>query len=130
MREEMPLKKRLDSVIDRYKNHPEFIGIDIADPNQAGAVDDTLLHIAARKGDLEAIDVLIASGAQINIRGDLGNTPLHQAAMRGQVESVKKLLSLGADLSVKNEYDQTALDVAMIGGHQSVVEILKANISS
>ena len=96
----MTMKMKLAAVIKKYQGHPEFLGIDIVDPNQPGAVDDTLLHLTARTGDLEGIEVLIASGAQVNAIGDLGNTPLHQAAMMGKVDSVRKLLQLGADSSL------------------------------
>jgi uncharacterized protein len=121
----MTLKKKLAAVIKKYEGHPEFLGIDIVDPNQPGAVDDTLLHLTARTGDLESIEVLIASGAQVNAVGDLGNTPLHQAAMMGKADSARKLLQLGADPSLRNKFDQTALEVAELGGHHEIAEILK-----
>jgi ankyrin repeat protein len=121
----MTLNKKLATVIKKYQGHPEFLGIDIVDPNQPGAVDDTLLHLTARTGDLEGIEVLVASGARVNAIGDLDNTPLHQAAMMGKVESVRKLLELGADPSLRNEFDQTAMEVAELGGHHKIVEILK-----
>jgi ankyrin repeat protein len=121
----MSLRKKLAAVIKKYQSHPEFLGIDIVDPNQPGAVDDTLLHLAARTGDLEAIEVLIASGAQVNAIGDLGNTPLHQAAMRGQAKAVKKLLQAGANQSLRNEFGQTAQEVAEFAGHREVANILK-----
>jgi ankyrin repeat protein len=125
----MTPKMKLAAVIKKYQDHPEFLGIDIVDPNQPGAVNDTLLHLTARTGDLEGIEVLIASGGQVNAIGDIGNTPLHQAAMTGKVDSVRKLLQLGADSSLKNKFDQTALEVAELGGHREVAEILgKARI--
>jgi ankyrin repeat protein len=119
------LKTKLAAVIKKYQGHPEFLGIDIVDPNQRGAVDDTLLHLTARTGDLEGVEVLIASGAQVNTCGDLGNTPLHQAAMMGKTDSVKKLLQLGADRSLRNKFGQTAMEVAELGGHREVAEILE-----
>jgi len=123
------LKDKLNAVLAKYRGHPEFLGIDIHDPNQPGAVDDTLLHLAARMGAVEDIEVLVACGGQINVRGDLGNTPLHRAAMSGQLESVKKLLELGADPGCKNEFGQTALDVASLGEHDEVAHILKSRFT-
>ncbi len=38
---------------------------------------DTCLHIASRKGDLHAIKLLIKAGCNINALGDMGTTPLH-----------------------------------------------------
>lgn len=121
----MSLNKKLAVVIKKYQEFPEFLGVEIVDPNQPGAVDNTLLHLAAGKGDIDDIDVLIASGAHVNVIGDIGNTPLHMAALMGQVASVRKLLQLGADSSIKNEFEQTALEVAEIGGRREIVEILK-----
>ena len=119
------MKKKLAKVIDKYKSHPEFLGIDILEPNQKGAVDSTILHISARTGDLESIEVLLEAGANIDAAGDMGNTPLHEAAMRGQIESVRILIQHGANLLVKNEFNQTATDVAELGGHEAVANLLR-----
>lgn len=43
--------KNVTEVFLKYKNHPEFLGVELLDANQQGAVDDTLLHIAARMGE-------------------------------------------------------------------------------
>jgi ankyrin repeat protein len=123
------LKNKLRAVLAKYRGHPEFLGIEILDVSQRGGVDDTLLHIAARTGAVDDMEVLVACGAHVNATGDLGNTPLHQAAMRAQVESVKKLLQLGADLDRKNEFGETALDVANLGEHHEVALILKSRLA-
>lgn len=64
-------KETIADVIKKYRNPPDFIGTDIVDANQAGGFDDTMLHIAARKAALEDIEVLVASGADINAIGDI-----------------------------------------------------------
>jgi uncharacterized protein len=79
-------------VFQKYNSHPEFLGLELVDPNQPGAVDDTLLHLTARLGALDDIKTLVAAGADVNIIGDLGNTPLHGAAMSRKAEAVKLLL--------------------------------------
>lgn len=119
------MNEKLATVIEKYRFHPEFLGIEIIDPNQPGAVDDRLLHIAARTGATEDIDVLLSCGADVNVRGDLGNTPLHQAAMFGKANSVGKLLEYGADGDVLNEYGQTPADVAELGGHTDLAKMLR-----
>src|SRR5260221_2513546 len=100
------MKEELAKVIKEYRAHPQFLGIDIDDPNQLGALDDTLLHIAASMGALHDIEVLVAAGADVNAAGDLGHTPLHQAAMSGHLASVRRLLELGADPKRRNEFNQ------------------------
>lgn len=125
MLQQMPMNStKFDALAQKYSTHPEFLGVKITDPNQPGAVDDTLLHIAARTGALEEIDVLVSVGARVDVIGDLGNTPLHEASMSGQVASVKKLLTYGADPTLKNEFGQTALQVAVLGGCTDVIAVL------
>jgi hypothetical protein len=41
------MNEELANVIKNYRSHPQFLGIDILDLNQLGALDDTMLHIAA-----------------------------------------------------------------------------------
>ncbi|WP_092002007.1 ankyrin repeat domain-containing protein [Paraburkholderia lycopersici] len=117
--------RQLASLIEKYRGHPEFLGVEITDPNQRGAVDDTLLHLAARTGAIADIQLLVSAGADINIIGDLGNTPLHQAAMMGQVEAVKLLLKLKARTDLRNEFDQTPMDVAELSGREEVIRLFK-----
>jgi len=124
----MQMSRTFAEVVEKYGSHPEFIGIEITDPNQPGAVDDTLLHLTARTGALEDMEVLIAAGAKIDSIGDLGNTPLHQAAMMGQLEAVKTLLKYGADLTIKNEFGQTPVEVAEIGEYADVAKVLKSHV--
>ena len=123
--ENMCVNPQLAAVIEKYRSHPEFLGLDIVDPSQPGAVNDTLLHLVSRIGAVEDIEILASAGAEINAIGDLGNTPLHQAAMRGQVASTKKLLTLGANRDLTNEFGQTALTVAELSGHNDIVRILR-----
>jgi ankyrin repeat protein len=116
---------RLAEVIEKYRMHPEFLGIDITDPNQRGALDDTLLHLAARKGAIEDIRALVDAGADVNVAGDLGNTPLHHAAMTRQVGSARVLLELGARRDMKNEFDQTPFQVAELNSCADMLRLLK-----
>jgi len=88
-------------------------------------MNDTMLHFAAESGATEDIEVLVASGAEVNAIGDIENTPLHSAAMMGKFPAAKRLLELGADPTIKNELGQNALDVAKIGGHERLAEHLR-----
>jgi ankyrin repeat protein len=116
--------KTFSMIAQKYATHPEFLGIDLTDPNQPGAVDDTLLHLVARTGADDEIRVLVSAGAFVDAVGDLGNTPLHQAAMAGEIQSVKTLLALGANPKLRNEFDQTPLQVAELGGFGEIVSVL------
>ncbi|MFC1765706.1 M56 family metallopeptidase [Planctomycetota bacterium] len=49
--------------------------------------DRTLLHLAARRGQNEVVEFLVASGADINAKSQWGQTPLHLAANAGHKDS-------------------------------------------
>ena len=119
------MDRKLSAVVDKYRNHPEFLGMEIEDVNQPGAVDDTILHIAARMGSVEDMRVLIDYGANVNAVGDLGYTPLHQAAMRGHVKAVRLLLKAGARRDIRNEFVETPADVARQASYAEIVSTLE-----
>jgi ankyrin repeat protein len=118
-------KSKLAVLIEKYRSHPQFLGIEVLDVNQSGALDDTLLHIAAQTGATDDIRTLISCGARVDAIGDLGNTPLHQAAMMGQTDSVATLLELGARADLRNEFNETALQVAELGDHHEAARLLR-----
>ncbi|WP_370677716.1 ankyrin repeat domain-containing protein [Pleomorphomonas sp. PLEO] len=65
---------------------------------------DTLLHIAAQRGDIRTLELLLEAGVDANKAGDMGNTALHYA----QTEYVARiLLSHGASADACNEFGKT-----------------------
>jgi ankyrin repeat protein len=121
----MSVKYALDAVLKKYCTHPEFIGVDLLEPNQPSVMDNTVLHLAACRGDVESIKVLIDNGVDINQKGDMGNTALHQAVLMGRLQSVITLVSFGADIDALNEFDQRAIDIAAITGEEEIQMQLK-----
>lgn len=120
----MPSAK-LAEVIRKYRHYSNFLGIEIADVNQPGSIDDTMLHIAAWKGEMRDVEVLVACGANVNAIGDIGNTPLHGAAAKGRLDVVKFLLAKGAAANIKNEFGETAADWARNAEHDHVCSFLR-----
>jgi uncharacterized protein len=114
----------LQKILHQYAEHPDFIGIDLIDINQRGAVDDCPLHIAVRNRSEDEVLELIACGANVNMLGDLGNTPLHFAALFGRELIVKILLDKGANPELTNEFGETALKVAQQGKNMDVIALL------
>jgi len=57
----------------------------------------TALHMAARRGNVEAIAALLDGGADIEARDSAGDTPLRRAVNLNKVEAARLLLARGAD---------------------------------
>ena len=125
MQEETPLQ----ALIAKYRYHTDFAELDLSDINrQCYPDDDALIHLIARVGGPDEIQLLTASGARINAIGDMGYTPLHYATMKGRIEVANKLLALGADPSIRNELGDTPMDAAINGSHADMIKLLKRHI--
>jgi ankyrin repeat protein len=74
------------------------------DPNQADKNGWTPLHVAAQECSLEAVQALLAVGANIDAQDSDGNTPLSNAVFRytGDGSVVAVLLESGADAERSN----------------------------
>jgi len=83
------------------------------DPNGAFAVtNESALEIAAAKGDIDIMRMLVQAGASINYRDWNGMSALMQACSHNRTAAVRYLIERGADVSYKDEYGQTAEDFA------------------
>lgn len=89
------------------------------------------LHEAAGNGELEAVNALLASGVQVDLRTRHFETPLMRAAYRGRLEIVSTLIRAGADVdaqrrpnSVHNFGKATPLSLAARVGHFRVCRTL------
>jgi ankyrin repeat protein len=71
---------------------------------------ETPLHWAASSNDIDAINVLVAKGADLEARGGVigGGTPLSDATAFGQWGAAYRLIELGAKPSL---FDMAALDL-------------------
>ncbi len=70
---------------------------------------NTCLHEAAEDGSLNALNLLIDKGINVNIKDSGGSTALHIAAIN-RLESCKVLIEKGADINAKDNRDKTPLD--------------------
>ena len=84
----------------------------------------TALHVAAEKGHVEVVRLLLEAGAKQDAVDSNGATALHRAAKRGHSEVVRLLLEAGADTGRTNDVTVTALHLAARGGHLEVVRLL------
>ena len=74
----------------------------------------TPLTVAVVRNQAEAVDWLLANGADVNARGGDGGTTLMAAVFTGNAAAAKRLLDEGADLAASNDQGQTALDIAAL----------------
>ena len=88
----------------------------------------TALHIVAKDGNTEILDILISDSRfakLINETDDVGYTPLNIAAFKGKCDAVRLLLN--CDLIDPNKPDAgnyTPLHNAVYSGHVSVVKVI------
>ena len=86
----------------------------------------SLLHVAAKNGDLDILKTLCDAGADIHLtsQNELGFTPLHIAVDNEEVQIVKYLLEKGASSGIENFGNINSLQLAMRKKHLEMVKIL------
>ncbi|MDX1569566.1 MAG: ankyrin repeat domain-containing protein, partial [Xanthomonadales bacterium] len=84
------------------------------------------IHCAAgADGDDPAgVDLLIANGAEVSVRGKLGRTALMAAAMKGNSLIARALLKSGAKVNAQDDFGNTALMEAARAGANRVLDEL------
>jgi ankyrin repeat protein len=92
-----------------------------------GAVANTSLADAARRGDLDTVKALLKDGADVNAPEGDGMTALHWAAERGDLELTNLLLYGGANVRAVTRIGlYTPLHIAARAGNAPVVRALVA----
>lgn len=87
----------------------------------------TLLHIAASKGEEGDVRTLLNAGADPHAKDNMGKTPLHLAAAAGSEDVIKLLIAAGAAPDAEDEIKATPLHYAAIWAHPSCIkELLEA----
>lgn len=85
------------------------------------------LHLAAHKGHIEVVQVLLKAGCDLDIQDDGGQTALHRAAVQGNIQVISALLQEGCALDRQDKDGNTALhEVSWHGFSQSVKLLVKA----
>lgn len=82
------------------------------------------MHLAAEKGHLACLHVLIQAGGQVDVMDKNQTTPLMLAASKGRAEVVRYLIRIGADTTLKGIDGMTALHIAAKSGHLYVCRII------
>lgn len=82
------------------------------------------VHEAAARGDVPALQRLLAAGADINARDDHGRTPLHVAAFARQHGSLRVLAQAGADLDALENDRYDAVTMAAVADDDNTLSLL------
>lgn len=84
----------------------------------------TALHWAAAMSNLQAMELLLAKGANKDAESLKKETPLFLASKEGKLEAVKILLYHNAQRHLADSMDQTPIDVARDRLHHDIEEVL------
>jgi len=114
---------RLGALLDA---HPD--NLDVRKPPYAWS----LLHVAAHKGHLAAVDLLLRRGLDVNTREEGDNTyAIHWAAAAGHADVVRRLADAGGDVVGHGDDHElevigwaTCWDGCDDAAHRSVVDVL------
>ncbi len=91
------------------------------------------LRNAAERGHKEIVELLIASGADVNAAREFpkGETPLHSAVRGGHRDIVELLIANGADIKAENRRGITPVDIAASRNRSDLVKLMieKGDIS-
>lgn len=82
------------------------------------------IHMAAVRGHVDCLKVLIDAGSSLEVKDSEGHTPLHLAVANQHYRAVELLLSLKAKPDSKTRFDVTPLHLATSVGNTPCVELL------
>ena len=88
------------------------------------------LHAAAHRGDVAAVEKLVAAKADLNARDGYGRTPLHVAAFARRHEVIRTLARAGADLGAFENDRYDAVTIVGILGDDDTLRVLLASGAS
>ena len=87
--------------------------------------DATLGHVAARKGELDCLRLLLEADRSLCEEGDSkGATPLHVCAYHGHIDCLRCLLGEGRCGLTRDQDGATAIHFAAASGHTDCLRVL------
>lgn len=107
-----------------YQNLPEYSGKMLDKVDCVGLFGDRPINIAATRGAVQELALLVDHGADVNDPGEHGYRPLHNAVEQGKLDAVKWLLERGANKTLRNVQGDTPFDLALILGEAKIANIL------
>lgn len=108
---------QLQELITVLKNNPDAANV----PDSRGF---TPLVMAAYVNNLEAVQMLLEYGAEVNYQDRVGNTALMGTCFKGYLEIAELLLQHGADVNLISENGASALIYAVNFNQPALVKLL------
>lgn len=118
-----------------YTNNKSFMEqfLGVIDVNKVNKNDRTPLHLAAKYGRKDMVEMLLNKEAKVDVVDNRGRTPLHLAAQHNEKkEIVEMLLNKGAKIDVVDSRGRTPLHLAAQNNNKEIAEALikaKANVN-
>ena len=85
---------------------------------------ETALHHAAIEGDAASASLLLAHGANCDVKDAKGNTPLARATFWGHAPVCRLLIAVNADLHRRNHAAESPTYLAALRGHPECLQLL------
>ncbi|XP_053323897.1 serine/threonine-protein phosphatase 6 regulatory ankyrin repeat subunit B-like [Spea bombifrons] len=98
---------------------------------KGGKGQETPLHIAARIKDGEKVaEMLLKSGADVNVETENGETAMHIAARHGNLKMITALIEDGGELAWLSKVLESPLHTAVRHCHPPIVEVILHYLAS
>lgn len=99
-----------------------------SDPKLANSRDErgvTPLHLAAKEGRLDVIEILLEHFAEVDLQDNDGDTALHLAAYNGRRQAIELLVSKGASVDLTNRDGLTPYEIAKDRDYAYCLDLLQ-----
>ena len=84
----------------------------------------TILHCAAKTGNIEVVSLLLKKEAKLEARDKHGETPLFTAIRHQNEQVVEHLITSGANLEARNDRQETVLHLTVPWGNTKILQLL------
>lgn len=115
----------ITGLIADYQTIPEYSGLNLVDVNQVSLFGDRPMNVAATRGSIDEMALLMTHGVRVNDAGEHSYTPLHNAVEQGQLGAVLWLLAQGADAALRNDAGETPATLARVLGEHEIASLLE-----
>ncbi|WP_089393962.1 ankyrin repeat domain-containing protein [Pseudomonas delhiensis] len=118
-------QQKISLLLAEYSSLPEFSGVECVDVNSVSLFGDRPIHVAATRGSIDEIHLVLSQGADINCKGEHGYTALHDAVEQGHIDAVNYLLKHGANAGILNDDGVSPVGLAKLLDEGEILHLLE-----